>query len=500
MNEHDDCRLRIKLRDALRRDSYVLRLKEIPPLYEFTDGMHRESLRCCEVFRTLRNTESWIDSVYGSSIPSVSEARDQSQKAMENFQAKCRDGMTYADNDLRVAWKKHLSPAMTKLIGSLVDYTITLLEASRKEGRFGTRTRLGRTVRVSIRPCPTNRPDYLGLQDEFEFEEEKEFDEQMPETSSLRVIDYVPIKVSPVTNVGPAAQYQDDIARMVARFPMHVQELLKLEHGLMVEGEQKGVTVLLFHETAISFYEQPMVIKSSNPVRSTPPKKKRKSILSSFRIGVLLLTLLVLASTVHYPKQDPSTFQEPSSEIGADAVAENHSLQENAMPHESHQAPEKITKPETFGPADPFTLSSHSGFNSSAKLVHIPAIDDSSSSTNILETPGSVKVQSNEPANFHAINLKIKPVSGTRIYNSIMALIEPELCTDNLAATREKYKSESLAEAKQRKARYIEAFRLYDLCYEEYIRTIRKQAAEMAQISKLVTEKRRQRMQQNSSS
>ena len=329
MNEHDDCRLRVKLRDSLRRDSYVLELKEIPPLYEFTAGMQREFWRLREVFRTLRNTELWIDSVYGSSIPAVSEARDLAQKALGNFQAKCRDGMTYADDDLRVAWKKHLCPVMNRLIDSLVEYTITLLEASRKESRFGTRTRLGRTVRVAIRPYPTTRPDYLGLQDEFAFDEEKEFDDPLPEAPPLRVIDYVPIKISSVTDVGPAAQHRDDIARMVARFPMHVQELLKLEHGFKVEGEEKGVSVLLFHDTAIAVYEQPMTAKSSNPRRKAPPKKKRKSIFSSTRMVLLLLVLLALASAVHYPKLDPSTFPK--------AFSETSSSEKNAVTDELHQ-------------------------------------------------------------------------------------------------------------------------------------------------------------------
>lgn len=232
MHEHDDHRLRLKLRDALRRDSYVLGIKEIPSLPKFTDGMHQEWVRLRDVFRILYNTERWLDSIHGSPLLPISEARDKSQEALDALKAKCRDGLTYADDNMQIAWRKHLRPVMTQVIDSLVTYTMVLLEESRKEGRFGTRTQLGRTARISFRPRLSDSPDYLGIRGEFAFDDDEEFDEVVAETPEMRIVDYVPLSGSSVTDMGPAAKHQADIERMVARFPLHVRDLFRLEHGL----------------------------------------------------------------------------------------------------------------------------------------------------------------------------------------------------------------------------------------------------------------------------
>lgn len=502
MHEHDDHRLRLKLRDALRRDSYVLGIKEIPPLPEFTDGMHQEWIRLRDIFRSLRNTELWLDSVYGSPLPSILEARNQSQEALDALKSKCRDGLTYADDNLRIAWRKHLRPVMTRLIDSLVNYTMVLLEESRKEGRFGTRTQLGRTARVSFRPHPSDSPDYLGMRGEFAFDDDKEFDEVVAETPEMRIVDYVPLNGSSVTDMGPAMIHQADIERMVARFPLHARDLFRLEHGLKVEGQREGISILLFHDTAIAVYEQTLEADSLNPSGKGPRKKKRKSILATFGLGVLLMALLALTTMALYQNNAPQvTYQSPTTV--KTCVKESLPTLQDPFGGMLLSSIEEERGPEA---SDAACWKKHS-----MKSKSSPTREQSHAQVSAKDSPKAMvkprkshvsenrKPRSTKPKSPRKMNIHIKPVSETKVYDSIMALIEPELVTCNLAKMREKYKNESPAETKRRMARYSKAFRLYGLCFKEYLRTLDQQAAETNRIAKLASAQRREWMRRNHS-
>ena len=63
--------------------------------------------------------------------------------------------------------------------------------------------------------------------------------------------------------------------------------------------------------------------------------------------------------------------------------------------------------------------------------------------------------------------------SGSEIYDSFMALIEPELLSVNLPTLAEKYKGESDEERKTRMERYRRAFAAYDKAYEKWITGLR---------------------------
>ncbi|KKW36635.1 hypothetical protein A2454_02055 [Candidatus Peribacteria bacterium RIFOXYC2_FULL_55_14] len=63
--------------------------------------------------------------------------------------------------------------------------------------------------------------------------------------------------------------------------------------------------------------------------------------------------------------------------------------------------------------------------------------------------------------------------SGSEIYDSFMAFIEPELLSVNLPSLAEKYKGESEEERKTRMERYRKAFAAYDRAYEKWITGLR---------------------------
>ncbi|KKW39792.1 MAG: hypothetical protein UY87_C0035G0023 [Candidatus Peribacteria bacterium GW2011_GWC2_54_8] len=63
--------------------------------------------------------------------------------------------------------------------------------------------------------------------------------------------------------------------------------------------------------------------------------------------------------------------------------------------------------------------------------------------------------------------------SGSEIYDSFMAFIEPELLSANLPSLAEKYKGESEEERKTRMERYRKAFAAYDRAYEKWITGLR---------------------------
>ncbi|MEI8230692.1 MAG: hypothetical protein WCG83_06185 [Candidatus Peregrinibacteria bacterium] len=63
----------------------------------------------------------------------------------------------------------------------------------------------------------------------------------------------------------------------------------------------------------------------------------------------------------------------------------------------------------------------------------------------------------------------IIPLSGTQLYDALMASIEPELTTTELPLLEEKYKSETPEQAKIRAVRYTKAYAEYDKAYEAYM-------------------------------
>jgi hypothetical protein len=58
---------------------------------------------------------------------------------------------------------------------------------------------------------------------------------------------------------------------------------------------------------------------------------------------------------------------------------------------------------------------------------------------------------------------------GKKIYDEIMAQIDPELVTDSLPTLDEKYKDETAEEAEARRERYNAAFAEYDVRYAQYM-------------------------------
>lgn len=59
--------------------------------------------------------------------------------------------------------------------------------------------------------------------------------------------------------------------------------------------------------------------------------------------------------------------------------------------------------------------------------------------------------------------------TGTQIYDSLMAKIEPELVSANLAGLDAKYAQENPPERAVRYARYSKAFAAYDIAYHSWV-------------------------------
>lgn len=478
MNEHDDHTLRFKMRDGLRRGSFILGIKGIPPLHDFTDKVHQEYVRYKGVNASLRNTELWLNSRFGAPLPSITDALAEAQGALDGLKATTRDGMTYADNDLRIAWRKYLRPAMNGTIDALVNLAMVLLEESRKEGWFGTRTVLGRTVRISYRPQPDKAPDTLGLRSEFAFDDAGEFDEMVQVHPELRTVDFAPIARTQVSEHKERRGFDAEVRRMTERFPKFVGDMFQVEHGHKVEGQGETLSALLFHDTVIAVYDHPRRDEAHQSF-AKPKEKKRKSILSALRNGaIFLLGLTALAASLYsvFSSTRSTRPDFSSTTAGRHSAAPNQQCRD--APIDKPGAPTSPDRPDraVLLPASPRQLVTESPPQSTS-----PRLNQATSTIR----PGDTLLGS------RAVN--IKPIDGTVVYDSIMCLIEPELCSSQLAATREKYRHESSSETSRRMARYGEAFRLYDLCFAEYIQTIDAQSAEAERITERVAQERRQR-------
>ncbi len=68
--------------------------------------------------------------------------------------------------------------------------------------------------------------------------------------------------------------------------------------------------------------------------------------------------------------------------------------------------------------------------------------------------------------------------SGQEIYDSIMAVIEPELTSSQLPLLKEKYAGETLEQKKERGKRYKKAFAAYEIAFRDYAAALHQETTQ----------------------